>query len=202
METITHKIISRTVATYIRDYHNPDHFIEYCKNCSNYATQWTCPPYDNHPINQIRNYEYIHIIGTKITLGEEKNKQITPDQQAKYSRDIITKIRKELDASLLDFEKKYSPGFITYPGNCLQCTPEQCTRIIGQPCRRPHKARPSLEACGFDMLRTASEQLGTQLKWMQNNHLPSYFMLISALFTNKQIDSDWIYRHLPRQTEQ
>ena len=196
METIIHKIIKRPTSAYIHNYHHPDHFIKYCKNCSNYASQWVCPPYDNHPINKISNYKYIYIIGTKITLEKEKAEQILPDQQMKYSRDIIEKVRKEHDEHLLTLEKKYPCSFVTYPGNCLLCTPKQCTRKIGQPCRYPLKARPSLEACGFDMLRTSSEELGVQLEWIKDNHLPTYFMLISALFTNEDIDPESIYIQL------
>ena len=53
----------------------------------------------------------------------------------------------------------------TYVGNCLYCPKGTCTRAEEKPCRHPDLVRPSPEACGFDIVRTASELFGIELKW-------------------------------------
>ena len=40
-------------------------------------------------------------------------------------------------------------------GACFMC--EKCTHMEGKPCRFPHKAFPSLEACGIDVVRLSRD---------------------------------------------
>lgn len=44
-------------------------------------------------------------------------------------------------------------------GACMTC--EKCTYSEGEPCRLPHKAVPSLEACGIDVM-SLSRQVGVK----------------------------------------
>ena len=54
-------------------------------------------------------------------------------------------------------------------------------RREGRPCRHPESIRPSLEAMGFDIARTAADIFNTPLQWSRNGQLPKYLTLISAL---------------------
>ena len=69
---------------------------------------------------------------------------------------------------------------------------EKCTRREGLPCRHPESIRPSLEALGFDIARTASELFGIPLQWGSPGTFPAYLTLISAIarapFTRLQQD--------------
>ncbi|MBQ4231187.1 MAG: DUF2284 domain-containing protein, partial [Salinivirgaceae bacterium] len=67
-------------------------------------------------------------------------------------------------------------------GKCLYCGDKPCARIDGKPCRHPDKVRPSLEAYGFDIVRTASELLGVDIKWSDGKHVPDYLTLVCGVF--------------------
>ena len=46
----------------------------------------------------------------------------------------------------------------------------------------PAKVRPSLEAFGFDMSKTAKELLGLEIKWSDGVHIPEYLTLVCGIF--------------------
>ena len=51
---------------YIRDYRRADYFIEMCRKCKNYGSRYGCPPFDNDPLEDIKDYSKAKIIGEKI----------------------------------------------------------------------------------------------------------------------------------------
>ena len=57
------------------------------------------------------------------------------------------------------------------------------------PCRHPERVRPSLEACGFDLERTASELFGIEMRWGRNGLLPEYLTLVCGLFHSQPADA-------------
>lgn len=67
-------------------------------------------------------------------------------------------------------------------GTCIHCPEGSCTRPEGRPCRHPELVRPSLEACGFDVARTASELFGIELKWGSGGRMPEYLTLVCGFF--------------------
>ena len=69
-------------------------------------------------------------------------------------------------------------GFV---GKCPYCS-EPCARIDGKPCRHPDKVRPSLEALGFDVSKTASQLLGVEMQWGRDGMMPDYLVLVCAVF--------------------
>ena len=69
-----------------------------------------------------------------------------------------------------------------YVGTCIHCPEGSCTRPEGRPCRHPELVRPSLEACGFDVARTASELFGIELKWSSGGRMPEYLTLVCGFF--------------------
>ena len=93
--------------------------------------------------------------------------------------------RKRTDELLLEMEKTYK-GRAFFPGSCLLCP--TCTRTEGKPCLYPERVRPSLEACGFDIGKTASELLHIELKWGDKDRMPEYLLLVSGIFGDIQKD--------------
>lgn len=89
----------------------------------------------------------------------------------------------------LPMEEAWPDSRAFFAGTCFDCPEGTCTRPSDLPCVRPGKIRPSLEALGFDLGRTASELLGIELRWSVDGRLPEYFTLISGFFTNHSIDS-------------
>lgn len=107
----------------------------------------------------------------------------------KQGRALLNEARCELDARLLALEEAWPDSRAFFAGTCFDCPEGTCTRPSDLPCVRPGKIRPSLEALGFDLGRTASELLGIELCWSVDGRLPEYFTLISGFFTNHSIDS-------------
>lgn len=194
MNKTEHITIRLSASDYIRDYRNADRFIEYCKVCGNYGTAWVCPPYSFDSVSRIKDYKYVHIIGTKVFVDDATRRLPTnAGGQKDISYRIMEDARKSLDPRLLELERRYPGSLSFFAGSCFLCPKENCTRRTGKACLYPEKARSSLEAYGFDISRTASELLGIELKWSENLVLPQYFTLVSGLFTDHDIDRlEWI----------
>lgn len=183
-------IVKRVSARdYINNYRNACRFIEYCKECNKYGTMWVCPPYRFEPLSRIENYKYVYIVGTKVFIDEvTRHTPTNPQEQKDISYCIMEETRKGIDGRLLGLEKQYPGSLVFFAGSCFLCSKEECTRSKGQECIFPEKARSSLEAYGFDIARTTSELLGITLIWSENLVLPEYFTLVSAVFSDHEID--------------
>jgi len=103
--------------------------------CSGFAESLTCPPYSPTPeqtqrvLNSFKNAILIH-------CDSNSKKDIS---------EIVVKIEKE--AFFLGFYKAWGMG----AGPCRLCS--SCNLKAG--CRHPEGARPSMEACGIDVYKTA-----------------------------------------------
>lgn len=177
-------IASIKATAYIKDYRDVDKFIVFCKQCESYGNCWSCPPFSFDTEIYLSGYEYVILIGTKITPDKSLLEVTDIEQNKLTGRDIISRERQKLDARLLELEKSYPASKAFFAGVCHSCGDEKCARINGEPCLHPELTRSSLESLGFDIGRTAAELLGIELKWSSNGMLPEYFMLVSGFFTN------------------
>ena len=188
MYTLSHIHAEIPLHEYICNYRNVEKFIVYCKECNRYNRCWACPPFDFDQEKYISGYEKLYIIGTKIVLNEQVIKENQGNELAtKTTYQIIEKVRANLDEKLLELEKIFPKSKAFFGGTCHICPAEKCTRIKGKPCIAPDKVRPSLEAFGFDITKTATELLRLEILWSHNGVLPKYFVLVSGFFTNKEI---------------
>jgi predicted metal-binding protein len=186
---ITEITVTIKVAEYIRDYRDVDKFIVYCKQCNRYNACWSCPPYDFDPTGCMMKHENAHIIGTKINIDKALLNECTGIQPCKdASYQILGEVRRSLDVKLLALEQYYPGSRAFFAGTCRLCELGDCTRIFGKRCIYPDKIRPSLEAFGFDISKTSSQLLNTELQWGSKERLPDYFVLVSALFTSRAIE--------------
>lgn len=155
----------------------------YCHGCGRYGKCWACPPYDFAEDEYLGQFTTISLLATKITPSE--GVALTPETAER----ILNRERQRLDRMLLGMEGNARAFFA---GTCILCPPEKCTRCEGLPCRHPESIRPSLEALGFDIARTASELFGIPLQWGSPGTFPAYLTLISAIarapFTRLQQD--------------
>lgn len=182
LETITSTL---AVSDYIKSYRDREKFLVFCTQCPRYAQQWVCPPFDcNGAISaELEQYKTAHITLTKIMLSDTlRYSPKTKEESDEITEGILREVREGLDVELLQKEQLNKGSRAFYAGNCKLCHPAPCTRLVGEPCLHPNKARPSLEALGFDLSRTAQDLLGVELKWSTTHVLPEYFCLISALF--------------------
>lgn len=164
--------------TYISEYRRTDYFIQFCQQCGNYGRRYGCPPLDNETLASVNKYRKVRILGVKIipndnTLPIEAANQLMQPEIEKMNRELLA-TEQQLDG--------ISFGFV---GTCPYCGGAPCARVEGKPCRYPDKVRPSLEAVGFDISKTAKELLGIDIKWSQQGKIPEYLTLVCGIFFEK-----------------
>ena len=89
-----------TVEGYIAEFRDEPHFLELCKQCTNYGKSWGCPPFDFDTESFLRQYKYAHLMATKI-IPEDK------DIPIEYTQKLILPERIRIESELLDMERKY-----------------------------------------------------------------------------------------------
>lgn len=168
-----------SVADYIARYRDAGRFIGYCRECRNFGHSWGCPPFDYEVDQLLGRYRTALLVATKITPAEG-------DRPLSDAGVLIRPERIRLERRLLDMENLYGGRSFAYVGSCLYCPEGSCTRPSGKPCRHPALVRPSLEAYGFDIGKTASELFGIELKWGAQGRLPAYLTLVCGFFHNAE----------------
>ena len=164
--------------TYINEFRRTDYFIEFCQQCKNYNHRYGCPPFDDKTLSIVEGYEKVRIMGVKIIPSNKK-------LPLSAANDLMDPVITEMNEELLELEKSlggYAFGFV---GTCPYCSGAPCARVSGEPCRHPDKVRPSLEAFGFDMSKTAIDLLGLEIKWSQGELIPEYLTLVCGVFYQK-----------------
>lgn len=174
--------VSLPASEYIGRYRDAERFAACCRACPNYGRTWACPPFEFDVDEYLSGYRTALITASKITPADldlpvsEAMRLLRPE-----------KVRQE--HLLLEAERRYGGRAFAYAGTCHYC-PEGCSRPTGSPCRHPEWVRPSLEACGFDLCRTAEELLGIPMLWGDNGRMPEYLTLVGGFFHNAVEPSD------------
>lgn len=186
---VEHKISLMPAAQYIAGYHNPDKVEPFCRACPNYGRCWTCPPFIHDEPMRIKQYEWVLVLGAKITPDQElRNSPDSAAERNALAHRLITQTwLQNVEPLMRSLENAHADsmllcGFFACPAQCAK----HCARIDGKPCRHPQLMRPSLEAYGFDVALTTSQLLELELLWGTDNALPRYTTLVTALFTHDQ----------------
>ena len=82
---------------------------------------------------------------------------------------------------LVNLEKIYPGSNALIPGSCIVCGYGNCARKKGLPCRHPDKMHHSLESLGSDLDKTSKDLFGIEMKWIEGDELPDYFVQIGGL---------------------
>ncbi|MBQ8956961.1 MAG: DUF2284 domain-containing protein [Bacteroidales bacterium] len=162
-------------AAYIANFRRADYFMQFCRECGNYGRRHGCPHFDYDPLSVIAPYRKIHIIGVKIVPHDEN----LPLSEANT---LMLPVILGLNDELLALEKSLGGMAFGFAGSCPYCGEAPCARIDGLPCRHPDKVRPSLEAFGFDISKTASDLLGLEIKWSYDGSIPEYLVLVCGVY--------------------
>lgn len=115
--------------------------------CPEYGLRLTCPPHTPTPeqtrkvIDSYQKAILLHFQYQKIR-DKERLKSLNFD-----FNDVIVRI--EIEIFRDDYYKAFSMG----GGYCRRC--KECD--TSGPCRHGYQARPSMEACGIDVFKTARE---------------------------------------------
>lgn len=99
-----------SVDEYISRFRDEKRFVEFCKQCPNYGNSWGCPPFDFDTGEFLRQYEYAHLMATKI-IPVEKNIPIDRTQE------LIKPERLRIERELLEMEHRYGGRAFAYVGN-------------------------------------------------------------------------------------
>lgn len=161
--------------TYIKDFRKEEYFLGFCRQCGNYGSRYGCPPFNYDPLTKIGKYRNVRIVGVKIIPAEK-------DLPMSAARSLLKPVVLALNEEMLGVEAETGGYYCGFAGSCEYCGGEQCARKANLPCRHPDKVRPSLEAFGFDIGKTASDLLGIELKWSKGDKLPEYLTLVCGLF--------------------
>lgn len=163
-----------SVNDYLRDYVNVEEFLECCKECPNYATVWSCPPYDFDPVEDYwKKYSELLVYGYKINFTAD----VTKEDSFKALERVKAKVTKEL----FDMEKENSGSVSLSAGSCKACGSGNCSRPEGKPCRFARDMRYSIESIGGNVGKTTHDLLGCEIEWIEEGKVPSHFMLIGGL---------------------
>lgn len=169
MEIITAEISAHD---YISGYRDVEKFIGFCRECPNYGRSWLCPPFDYDLDARLSPWSRVHIAGISVEVDGQR-----PVADAMM---VLHPARVELSAYLLDYERSHGGLAFGFSGKCLYC--DSCSRLACSACVHPDKARPSLEAYGFDVGATAEKLLGIKLEWACDGLLPRRLSLVGAVF--------------------
>ena len=119
--------------------------------CKNYGRSHICPPLvmsAEEFSKVLARYSYGILVQISLPaqeLGPDRERKAL--DQVKKLNDIIAKL--ERDAFLFGYRFAAGLG----GGPCPLC--EECSAIVGEDCRFPFQARPSMEALGIDVIKTA-----------------------------------------------
>jgi len=172
----------------LKKYYKPKVFIEFCKDCKYYNKIWACPPYKFDTVDLIDPYKYAYIVGSKLYLNklDGKLKELLNHENVDVVvNEIYKSARAVLDQELMNIEKKESGSKVLFAGRCMIC--DCCAKVNNKQCIHPEKLRYSLESIGFDVSLISEEILEYKMLWSKGK-LPEYMILVSAIFSNKEID--------------
>ena len=173
-KTLTCEIPAAELAAKFRD---ADRFLELCRACPNFGKIWACPPFLADPPQLEEPGASCELFMTEITMPE-----IPPGADPKTETErAYGAARSELDARLLEIERRTPRALALFGGSCRNCPLPACPRGGGLPCPRPQFARPSLEALGFDVSAIAREIFGEELEWASDTRPPKKIRIVSAV---------------------
>lgn len=136
--------------------------------CGCYGRCWTCPP-DIGDIQtlmqQVRQYSHALLYQTVTNIEDSFDIEGMLEAGNRHSA-LSRRIRDALSSDLPD-------ALNLSCGGCRLC--ESCAKLVGEPCRFPKQAMPSLEGYGVDVYNTVS---GTDLKYINGQNTVTYFGLV------------------------
>ena len=181
MYTTTRYESSISVPEYVEQYVDVATFLEACKACPNYDRVWSCPSYDFDVIKYWNRYQTFRVIATKITFDEEMTAKTYTRQELNEILGQVLPVEKKKISDELYREERQNPGSISLSaGSCHLC-PNGCAKPTGGSCRNPDLMRYSIESLGGNVGMTIEKLLGIELEWMEENRLPSHFVMVSGL---------------------
>lgn len=166
---------------YLKEFVDVDYFLGCCRECPNYDKIWSCPTYDFDVLDYWKQYNVLELTAVKIIFDESyAGKKLSPEELEEIRSNSIAEVKAQLAEELYQREKEVPGSIGLSAGSCVLCK-DGCTRAAGKPCRFPDQMRYSIESLGGNVGMTVEKIMGIQLQWMEEDRLPSYFVLVSGL---------------------
>lgn len=159
------------VGDYVQTCVDVEKFLGFCRECGNYGTRWSCPPFDFDPLTLWRRFRILRLSARVLTPQ--------PGTDIPALLEGMRREKERLLDELLAQEAANAGSLALSAGTCNFC--ETCTRPEELPCRNPARMRYSIEALGGDVGRTAEQYLHRPLLWIKGDQLPEYLMLVGGL---------------------
>lgn len=170
-----------------KDFCDREKFEKFCKECRNYGSTWSCPPYNFEVEDYLKGYKYIYLVGVKIIFDEKTLEKInTKEKINDYTTETLKYMKNKIMTELLRVEKRYGGSKSLSAGGCKIC--DDCSRKNNIRCQHPDMMRYSLESMGFDVGGISSGLLDYELRWATETRLPEYFSLVTGLMTKSEIE--------------
>ena len=157
---------------YLRECVDIPRFLECCRACPGYGGRWSCPPFEQD-VSEIWKGVKMVVLYARLLLPDFAG------QSMKAASRALAAEKKPYAEFLLCKEAQNPDSLALLAGSCSVC--EECERAFGRPCRFPERMRPSLEACGGNIEKSASKYLGYPLLWASDDEAPEHLMLVGAL---------------------
>lgn len=171
-------IVEMATEEYFARFNRRDVFEPLCRQCANWSMRWGCPPFEQDPCDDLRKRGRVRLYRVRASI-------VTwPDGAGSVEMsEAMQDMRKASEFKLLEFEQETGGMAALFTGMCYHCGTAPCSRSAGKPCRHPELVRPSLEALGFDLDKTATEVFGRGLEWFRTTGpIPRWLTLLGAVF--------------------
>lgn len=141
------------LTSYMARFRDVARFEPLCRECPNYGSCWLCPPFEREP--DFSAFDRIRIVACRLPVPQRV--------RSADVMEVLSEPRQQIERELLVMEGELGGRAFGFSGQCPYC--KECSRRVGKECRHPDKARPSLEAFGFDLCSTMEELFGRRLGW-------------------------------------
>ena len=158
------------VSVLLEKYFDYETTLDCCRNCSCFASTWSCPEFDFDVRDYWESFQTYHIIVDRVS------NEGTSSQEEAESRLLREKTR--YDSEMLALEAAGPGRKALYAQECELCA--RCARLSGLPCVQPEKMRYALEALGMLAVDIVREELGIELKWSDGISIPDYYLLVGG----------------------
>ena len=149
-----------------------ERFLEFCKECRNYNSRWSCPPFPFQPLQLWSQFERLHLSARVLHPSQ--------DETLPALLERMWAEKAKMMAELLDREKKLPHALVLSAGGCSLCG-DECTRPCGSPCRKPGEMRYSIDALGGDIGKTMELYFHRPIVWSHRGEVPAYLTLMGGL---------------------
>lgn len=165
-----------TVADYLAHCVDVPKFLACCRQCPNYESNWSCPPFQFDVLKLWSEYKILRLFARFL---------IPKGCDGQTLIDGLWVEKEKFLAELLDLEKAVPGSMALSCGTCRACA--VCARKKGKPCRQPARMRHSIEAIGGDVDATARRFFGKPLLWVKDNAAPDYLMLVGGVLLREDV---------------